>query len=341
MLFTPRLFTLNDNEQKEVLNSSKSIGQYICVIPRAQCSFRRIKMPGRGRKPMQATLLKLKQQAASPDNMFHVSPDYHGKSGGAWEYPVMENYAGRSIPESLLYPSMSNGSRLLKNLSGFEGQVWKDESLIASRWWKNQPSDEAWKKFIYNVGIEVGLPIESKFPELSILPYNAKVPLLDLDWSRVFSPLTVASVLFIFFIGAMSFEGARYARNQSALASMEKELSQKSELTSQILMARRRALANIQYVERHKNLESQGSIIFVLSEIGEVLDGRGLFLRNMNITFGEIEMIFQTSTENSIPDIVNALEEVPDLRDVSISIDGRSDLKIEAQVASISRLGIE
>ena len=341
MLFTPRLFKLNDNEQKELLNSSKSIGQFVCVIPREQCSFRRIKMPGRGRKPMQATLLKLRQQAASLDNMFHVSQDDQGTAGGAWEYPVLENYAGRSIPESLLYPSMSNGSRLIKNMSGFEGQVWKDEALIASRWWQNEPSHEVWNKFLYNVGIETGLSIESKYPELSILPYTAKVPILELDWSRVFSPLTLASVLFVIFAGAMSFEGARYARIQNLSAGMEQELSQKSELTSQILTARRRALSNIQYVEKHKNLEAQGSIIFVLSGIGEVLDGRGLFLKNLNITFDDIEMIFQTSTENSVPDIVNALEEVPGLSNVSISIDGRNDLKIEAQVATISKLDIK
>lgn len=338
MFFTPRLFALNNNEQKEVLSTSKSIGQFVCVIPRAHCSFRRIKMPGRGRKPMQAALLKLKQQAASSDNNFHVSPDNHGNGGGAWEYPVIENYAGRSIPESLLYPPLSEGSRLIKNLTGYEGQVWSDESLIASRWWQNEPSDELWGKFIYNVGVETGLSIENKFPVISILPYNAKVPILELNWSRVFSPQTLASVLFVIFAGAMSFEGARYMHNQSSLAVMEKELSQKSELTSQILTTRRRALSNIQYVDRYKNLESRGSIIFALSEIGEVLDGRGLFLRNINISLGEIEMIFQTSNEYSIPDIVNALEDVPGLGKVSISIDGRNDLKIEAQITSISRL---
>lgn len=226
-------------------------------------------------------------------------------------------------------------------MSGFEGQVWKDEVLIASRWWKNEPSNDVWNKFIYNVGIETGLSIEDEFPEISILPYNAKVPILELDWSRVFSPLTLASVLLVTFSGAISFEGARYVRNQNSLASMEQELSQKSEFTSQILTARRRALANIQYVEKHKNLEARGSIIFVLSEIGEVLDGRGLFLKNINITFDEIEMIFQSSTENSVPDIVNALEEVPGLRNVNISVDGRNDLKIEAQITTISKLEIK
>lgn len=57
------------------------------------------------------------------------------------------------VSESSLVPAPDgNGARVLALREGFEGQLWEDGDLVASRWWAHAPSAAAWGVFLRSGG---------------------------------------------------------------------------------------------------------------------------------------------------------------------------------------------
>lgn len=341
MLFTPNLFTINRAHQREAFTSRKTFGQSVYVVPRSECFFRRTSVQGSGKKAIQALRLKSSQQAASEKTSFKFVRDNTGPGVGVWEYQELDDYKGRAIPESLLFPSLSEGARLIQTLNGYEGQIWNKGVLIASRWWEEIPPAQSWYEFIYNTQTETGISTDAEMPPVSKLPHSAKIPRWEMSLKSVLSPRNLTTLICLVCLGVLSFEGTRYVHNNILEGKINEEISQKSETASQALRARRRALSNIQFVEKHKELGGQGSLLVALSGLGEVLSGRSLIVKNLSYNSGEIEIILQSSTENSIPEMVNRLESIPEIENVNISIDSRNDMKIVAFIVSHLELDVD
>ncbi|MCB2106158.1 MAG: hypothetical protein KDE14_00600 [Rhodobacteraceae bacterium] len=52
------------------------------------------------------------------------------------------------LPEALVRAPLQSGVRLVAAIDGYEGQVWNDGVILASRWWKNKPKREEWISFV-------------------------------------------------------------------------------------------------------------------------------------------------------------------------------------------------
>lgn len=341
MLFTPNLFTINKAHQREAFTSRKTFGQSVYVVPRSKCFFRRTSIQGSGKKALQALRLKSNQQAVSEKTLFKFVRDKIGNGVGVWEYQELDNYKGRAVPESLLFPALSEGTRLIQTLIGYEGQIWNNGALIASRWWGEIPSDKSWYEFTYNTQTETGVVTDAEMPPASKVPYSAKIPPWEMSLKSVLSPQKLTAFICLACLGVLSFEGTRYVHNKVLERKISGEISKKSETASQALRTRRRALSNIQFVEKHKQLGRQGSLLVALSGLGEVLSGRSLIVKNLSYDSGEIEIILQSGTENSIPEMVNRLESIPEIENVNISIDSRNDMKIVAFIVPHLELDVE
>lgn len=81
----------------------------------------------------------------------------------------------RVVPESLFRGQpLVEGEVLLTMEEGFEGRVWRDSHLIASRWWDVRPSLEAWNEFRRGAGLHAtGAVPEPLALALSAAPWGA------------------------------------------------------------------------------------------------------------------------------------------------------------------------
>lgn len=69
--------------------------------------------------------------------------DWGANSVGVWSWPAeltdrLDGFEGRAAPETVLH-GHGEGARLVQCLDGFEGQIFENGELAASRWWPHQP----------------------------------------------------------------------------------------------------------------------------------------------------------------------------------------------------------
>jgi len=84
MLFTPRLFALNNRAERETLRKPALIGQNVCIIARAAV----------GTAATAAPIM-----------------------AGVWGYSTHSAHTGRYLPETIAQIPHSHGARLVKGLS--------------------------------------------------------------------------------------------------------------------------------------------------------------------------------------------------------------------------------
>ncbi|HZH44669.1 MAG TPA: hypothetical protein VEY50_11365 [Lysobacter sp.] len=130
------------------------------VVPRAQCLYRRIDfsaLPPRQR--LGAARIAARQHEpveGAPAHVVWTGPVAHmwlWAEPSAWIKSAEEGW----VPESLLRaPPAVDGLRLLKLVSGVEGQYWRQGELHASQWWSERPSPEQWRLFVRACGLGPG-----------------------------------------------------------------------------------------------------------------------------------------------------------------------------------------
>ncbi len=74
------------------------------------------------------------------------------------------------LPETLFIAAPDeDGPRLVEGVDGFDGQVWQDGSLMASRWWPGVPSPEEWALFAQGAGLD-----DIRLPRIAETPWLAR-----------------------------------------------------------------------------------------------------------------------------------------------------------------------
>jgi Tfp pilus assembly protein PilN len=123
------------------------------ILSRALCHFETMNaLPG-GQSLRRYEAAKLNARARTPiaDPEFYF--DWGTDQVGVWSWPKsltsdLTDFEGEILPETVLHSPLQDGARLMKAIDGYEGQVWRDGQLRASRWWPNQPGDADWANFM-------------------------------------------------------------------------------------------------------------------------------------------------------------------------------------------------
>ena len=136
MLFTPRLLLLKEEQTTTVRKSA--MGQAIYVVPRRDCSFRRVRLTGTSREARAAAQLKARSEALPGENGTRLVLDKLAVSetqvaatnsmptppmASIWNFPMSSKHKGRYLPETLAQVPLRDGSRVIHGTSGYEGQI--------------------------------------------------------------------------------------------------------------------------------------------------------------------------------------------------------------------------
>ncbi len=351
MLFTPRLFALNNRAERETLRKPALIGQSVCIIARADCSFRRMRLAGRSADAKKAAILKARNEALADENGIRVEVDRPAIAqssasagpimAGVWGYSMHSAHAGRYLPEAVAQVPHSHGARLVKGLSGFDGQIWNQGNLIASRWWGREPSDADWSVFMRAAGETLaqqgGADLAVSRPAAIDVPWRSDLPVFDIDrdrLSQMFSPARLALAAFAL-AGCFAFYTAgQYARESLALSGVSEQTAALRGETQQIQSERRRALANMSFVRRYRALGDNGTVLAGFGALTNVLGTSDLGIERMSLRDGALEVRLGGEDEISVPDVVTLLEAQPNLANVSVSLDGAKSLIVKADLLS-------
>lgn len=338
MYFTPHLISSDKSGNVVSLLSPKIWGPEVHVVPRMQCSFRRITLKSKTRNALQAAKLRIGKELLPHENKLRIVKDKNGLGASAWSYSDNLPADKQSIPESLAREGMETGTRLISCFNGVEGQVWEDYALLASRWWASKPSSRQWQVFLRSAPVEGA---EISLPDPVRAGFRADLPLFDMDAGRLaalFSPQRIATAGVMAGACAFLYLGAQYIHYKGALASADKKITQISGQTGQILSQRRRALANMSAAKRLDVLGSEATILSGFDGVAEVLAGKGFALRSVSIGGGEMEVRVMGKVPANGPEFVAKLEAMPALKGVSLIPAGTNAFLIKAELAANNQL---
>lgn len=332
MLFTPHLFVLDGAGQKTTISAPKIWGQSVCIVPRSECSFRRIKITDSSRRAIQAAYLKVRKEASSPDDRFLIVPDADQSGANVWGYKTAFDRTGRYYPESLARTPMETGARLVTCFTGYEGQVWKNNNIVASRWWPTVPDARKWQSFVFATQNEADIEC-GDVPKPQEIPFRDDLPKLKIELERtrtLLSPLNLAKATALVLGCGTFFLSGQYGRNLVTLNQVQNQINDVSKITGQISSERRRAIANMNFAQKYNSIGHNGTFFMGLDGLGYILDGKGLQIERIALRSGELEVRLKSTEEISVPEIVSNLEAMPSLTDVSIGLGDQNTVIVKA-----------
>ncbi len=330
MLFTPNLINFDETGRVVNLKTTGIFGQKIYIVPRAQCAFKRVRLKSDGRQALKALEFQIKQEADMAESRIKIVRDPEGQDAGVWTMAPQEGFEGRYLPESLAYMPLADGARLVQCSQGVEGQIWKDNVLIASRWWPEAPAQRHWDLFVN--GSNIG-DVNYDLPAVSSLSYRADIPTWEVTkpyLMHVFSPQRLAVASAVIGAVALSFLGAQYVRYSTSHNAITKEVAIVSETAQAVLSQKRRTLRNIKLPLALMPLGDEAQVLTAFYGVSEILKDKDLKLVTATVTDNEIEMSFVGQADILGPDMVTKLEAIPALSNVNLTVDVRNNLVVKA-----------
>jgi len=348
MLLKPRLFVLEENTSGLDMLKSKSLNeglylQSICVVPRENCSYRRVRLVGKGRNAIKAARLMATHDSLYDNPGSLIYPDNSEEElalnrvhmASIWNFERHNQHKGRYLPESLAHEPMENGARIVRCISGYDGQVWVDQNLVASRWWITPPSNNDWDLFIRAVQEKLG-PINEFLPDVSTVPYRQDLSVLKFTRDQIanwLSARNIGAIAALFLVCSYGYIGAQYVRESLSLKRLEDAKLELNDETELILTQRSRAIANLRYIQGFNRLGRNDSVLSALEALAEVFSNSDFAIQRFDVRDGQMEARLQGKNEISVPDVVALLEESAGLANVSLTLGANDSLIINAKLA--------
>jgi len=347
MLFTPHLLLVNE-QKASTIRKPALFGQAVYVIPRGDCSFRRVRLSGSGREAKAAALMRARSEALPGEDgsnlVIDAAPSETPSGAGAlmaglWNFPTSPNYKGRYLPETLAQQPHSDGARIVRGVSGFEGQIWAASDLVASRWWNRAPTDRDWDGFIRAAQEALGA-LNMPRPAPTQVPWRDDLPIFDIDrerLSQIFSPRNLGTALAAGLLCGGFYVSGQYLRESLVLRSVESKTAELRSDTQQIQSERRRALTNMGLVKRYRGLGDNGTILAGLAGVANVLGQIDLGIERATYREGALELLLKGDTDISVPDVVTLLEAEPTLSNVSLALEAGDAIILNATLRAPQR----
>jgi hypothetical protein len=206
---------------------------------------------------------------------------------------------------------MHHGARLAAMTDGYEGQVWRDGLLAATRWWPEVPQPQAWIMFLRGAGADLGqaevLRPSAAGTEILPQPWTMTAPPITDIWSLLqndrAAAIAAAAVLvpIIYLIAQACILGIATAHVSGKIADL-------SGANQSIRLERSEALANLDAVQRYLSLEPYPSQLEVLASVARVLSPQSITITDWSYDSGNLEMSIRGSTPLDATVFIEAFE---------------------------------
>lgn len=229
----------------------------------------------------------------------------------------------RLVPESLLVGrAASDGAQLVALDEGFEGRVWRDGVLSASRWWREPPDAGEWGGFLRGAGLLAGAgspepvtgALQSDGWSLSAASSLAGVAR---RYQRVALAAGVGLLAFMLVVPL-----AGMARLAWAASSVRAQISAQDDGLQQIMSAREQAERDADIVAELMSLRPPATQLSLISSVVGMLPGEATLLEWRMPSPDALEVVVSQPRPDPLA-LVQAWEAAGMFRDVTAEL-GRS-----------------
>ena len=345
--FSPRLAPIHADGSLAETPPAASLKPTIYVLSRAVCSFSRVRIAAKNAKARAAAKLGVafRQGYADPQTRLVRDPDDPLQAGvwswdGDLQMETGETAAGvRLLPETFAREGFDDGARILRCIDGYEGQVWRNKALIASRWWPKTPTDRDWQQFLRAAQASTGLETLHA-PEPVDAPFRNDLPLVDPDPASLkitFAPARVAAVAATFLILLASFQASQYLTHKSVAASRSAQIEETLSDNSAAIQARSAALTAASQIEELAEIGDAKPAALAFVAVASEIPRESGRIANFRIYDQQIEARISTTaeTELDIPDLVSRLEKNTILNNVFAERRNARTIGVSAEIAAI------
>ena len=342
----PRLDAILADGQIRTLRTGSPVIPALTVIPRAQCTFARIRLAADTSEGLRAARFKLEQSKPFVRTRSRLVRD--GKPSlyaGAWTWDASrltaENKAVdtyQAIPETLARIPLTSGVRLATCLEGVEGEVWENGVLTASRWWPAPPELKDWQLFLRAAKIRLD-DHALAVPEPMPLAWRSDLPAIDRDADnlrQVFSVprLAAAAAGVLLFFGA--FQASRIAIHENRIDAATARLSALISDNQDANAQRARALSARQAIAGPAALDHPAQVLHALETVLSVLDPDKVEMNSFRINDDRLEARFTVDTAPNMSDLVRDLENTAIFDGVFVERPNARFLVIQATVTPVN-----
>ena len=203
------------------------------------------------------------------------------------------------IPETFVRERGSNGARVVEMLEGYEGQVWKDGFLAASRWWPKSPIEEEWTMFLRSTGIAPSAENIACAPQI--------FPLLERPWTegtfsidefiQTLQTRRVAAIIATAALGPFVLAGTSIGVMSMAEANVRANISALAEANKGIRLDRAAAYTNLEEIEVFQGLDTYPAHVAALSSALTLLETFRVQIVSWSFDRGNLEIILRGKNE--------------------------------------------
>lgn len=299
------------------------------MLSRALCRFATFTLPPSLGSGDRDRALKLLIGEASPYGETGYLAEWGEGRAGAWLWDraavaAAIEAAGEDpgtvtvLPETAVQQPGGAGVRLVGVLDGYEGQVWQDGLLRASRFWPQAPDQAEWVRFLRSSGDASALgqarlssPVDPVWLERP-WPRRSAGSLLGefRGWKAVATIACVAVAPFAYQIGqvaALNLERSRYDASVEAM-----EVS-----AAPVLVARDAALRSAARVRQIEALRPYPAPIEVMARISEILPPNGTVFQDFSYQQPDVRFTLTGQANFDATFFVRALSGIPIFTDVN------------------------
>lgn len=227
------------------------------------------------------------------------------------------------VPETLLHQRQEQGAYLVSCMEGVEGQVWRNRSLIGSRWWPEPPGTDEWVNFQR----DAGGPPES---QVSKVPAVRHLNLEEAPWSKSVAQegaavhgekieawLVPAIALCLF--SATIWQGAQWIKLQSAIEDAGVELETLNQQTGPILKARGDALEALGRINLLQAIDPYPDQITLMAKVAEALPKEGPTLKEWEFQNGKMKIQIASPNKMLSSDYIKLFQSLGVFRNVQVA----------------------
>jgi hypothetical protein len=194
---------------------------------------------------------------------------------------------------------------------GFEGQVWRDSFLAATRWWPATPSSRDWLIFLRASGLDL-----SQHPLPSPTPTEA--PLLTNPWTIAATPITdvwsllqndrAAAIAATVVLAPFLYLLGQIATLSVATMTTEHRLSTLAATNQSIRADRTAALADFDAIESFLSLEAFPPQFEVIAAAVGILRDKQVVVTDWTYDSGSLNIVLQADRPLDAPSFIAMFE---------------------------------
>ncbi len=295
------------------------------IISRALCHFETMPALPKGQslRGYEAAKLSAKSRTPVAEPTFYFS--WGADQIGIWSWPKsltshLTGFEGDVLPETVLHSPLDAGARLIAAIDGFEGQVWRNRQLVASRWWANRPGAADWASFLRAARIselETDAPTPIS-PTLLNRPATPQPYTAFFDRLRDINLRDVAALALVCLAVPFLYLFGQWAQLSQAQASLNAELAELSEQTAEISAARQDAQNASNELAVYAATLNQRHPAALLASVSEELASFSIRLDAFEQTENTLILTMQASADFAPEALVRAMENNPLMNSVSL-----------------------